>query len=221
MESTDTNTRLKISDFGLSKFVGEHSFMKTVCGTAIYVAPEVLMSNGTHRYGPQVDVWSLGVILFVSLSGYLPFSQEYGGVPLEQQIIRGRPRYSASHWRGVTPAARALVRRLLTVPVRARITLDQVLQHPWMQDIDVISRVELLLRTKRPHKNMSVSICLNDTENEENNNPVVMLASKLKRNLTNSYNSSEPLPKKIKIALDHNDISDDTSSIKSIECFEF
>lgn len=64
MESAEDETLVKITDFGLSKFVGEDSFMKTMCGTPLYLAPEVLRANG-RGYGPEVDVWSLGVIFFV------------------------------------------------------------------------------------------------------------------------------------------------------------
>jgi serine/threonine-protein kinase Chk2 len=57
---------IKISDFGLSRIVGEASFMKTMCGTPNYVAPEVLtMAPGKSGYNKAVDLWSLGVILFV------------------------------------------------------------------------------------------------------------------------------------------------------------
>lgn len=65
MEGEQEETLVKITDFGLSKFVGEDTFMKTMCGTPIYLAPEVLKANGQRSYGPEVDVWSLGVILFV------------------------------------------------------------------------------------------------------------------------------------------------------------
>ncbi|KOB78749.1 Cell cycle checkpoint kinase 2 [Operophtera brumata] len=65
LESMEEETLVKLTDFGLSKFVGEDSFMKTICGTPLYLAPEVLRSNGVQCYGPEVDVWSLGVIFFV------------------------------------------------------------------------------------------------------------------------------------------------------------
>lgn len=65
LESQEDDTLVKITDFGLSKFVGEDSFMKTMCGTPLYLAPEVLRANGQRSYGPEVDVWSLGVIFFV------------------------------------------------------------------------------------------------------------------------------------------------------------
>ena len=54
-----------MTDFGLSKFVGENSLMKTLCGTPSYLAPEILLSAGTSGYSKAVDLWSLGVILFI------------------------------------------------------------------------------------------------------------------------------------------------------------
>ena len=56
---------MQITDFGLSKVVGEQSLMKTLCGTPSYLAPEVLSTAGTGGYSKAVDLWSLGVILFI------------------------------------------------------------------------------------------------------------------------------------------------------------
>jgi serine/threonine-protein kinase Chk2 len=58
-------TIIKVSDFGLSKFVNSQCIMKTLCGTPLYVAPEVLATKGLGSYTKKVDIWSLGVILFV------------------------------------------------------------------------------------------------------------------------------------------------------------
>lgn len=58
-------------DFGLSKIVGDqNAVLQTTCGTPIYVAPEVLMGEG---YGPEVDLWSVGVIMYILLCGFPPF----------------------------------------------------------------------------------------------------------------------------------------------------
>ena len=67
---------VKLSDFGLSRVFDDSSFMKTMCGTPAYVAPEVLMSAGTGGYTDAVDMWSLGVIMYVMLSGFHPFNLE-------------------------------------------------------------------------------------------------------------------------------------------------
>ncbi len=57
--------QIKISDFGLSRIVGEGSFMQTMCGTPQYLAPEVIMKTESSGYGKLVDLWSLGAILFI------------------------------------------------------------------------------------------------------------------------------------------------------------
>lgn len=64
LESSNEETLLKVSDFGLSKFVQNDSVMKTLCGTPLYVAPEVLQTGGRGAYTKKVDIWSLGVVLF-------------------------------------------------------------------------------------------------------------------------------------------------------------
>jgi serine/threonine-protein kinase CHEK2 len=69
--SNDTDSLVKISDFGLSKIIAEAD-MKTVCGTQLYVAPEIL-KNGNKGYSNKVDIWSLGCLLFAMLSGSVPF----------------------------------------------------------------------------------------------------------------------------------------------------
>jgi serine/threonine-protein kinase Chk2 len=65
LSSDERETLVKVSDFGLSKFVDSQSIMKTMCGTPLYVAPEVLETKGLGSYTKKVDIWSLGVILFV------------------------------------------------------------------------------------------------------------------------------------------------------------
>lgn len=64
LESSDEDTLLKVSDFGLSKFVHKDSVMRTLCGTPLYVAPEVLITGGRASYTQKVDIWSLGVVLY-------------------------------------------------------------------------------------------------------------------------------------------------------------
>ncbi|CAH0715605.1 unnamed protein product, partial [Brenthis ino] len=213
LESTEDETLVKITDFGLSKFVGEDSFMKTMCGTPLYLAPEVLIANGQYTYGPEVDVWSLGVILFVCLVGYLPFSSDYKERSLRAQIVSGAYRMSASHWRGVSAAARRLVARMLAVRPAQRITLDLILAHEWMQDSDVIIRIDKLL--SRAQFMESPDIVSNESVEENNNNKknvtVLKVVASGKRALSDSYNSCEPVPKKLRVDLESNDTSSNNS----------
>ncbi|CAG9786697.1 unnamed protein product [Diatraea saccharalis] len=223
LESKQDDTIVKITDFGLSKFVGEDSFMKTMCGTPLYLAPEVLRANGQRCYGHEVDVWSLGVILFVCLVGYLPFSNEYKEMTLREQILSGQYKYSPSHWKGISLQAKLLMKRMLTVQVERRITLDQILNHAWMQDHDIIIRVEKILSLAVQNKNFN-HLSLTSASDEENMNAdnvtVIRLVATGKRALSDSYNSCEPFPKKLKIALNSGDENktDDTSSATNSVC---
>ena len=65
LQNDDLETLIKVTDFGLSKFVDAGSIMKTFCGTPTYLAPEILETAGTGAYTKAIDVWSLGVILFI------------------------------------------------------------------------------------------------------------------------------------------------------------
>merc|ERR1712126_16670 len=78
LSNDDSNPLIKISDMGLSKLVDHTTFLQTFCGTPQYLAPEVLISRvrGDGSYGFEVDMWSLGVILYILLCGCPPFSTE-------------------------------------------------------------------------------------------------------------------------------------------------
>lgn len=71
----DPYQNVKIADFGLSNIMTDGEFLKTSCGSPNYAAPEVI--SGRLYAGPEVDVWSCGVILYVMLCGRLPFDDEY------------------------------------------------------------------------------------------------------------------------------------------------
>ncbi|CAO2629038.1 Serine/threonine-protein kinase Chk2 [Lemmus lemmus] len=122
LSSQEEDCLIKITDFGQSKILGETSLMRTLCGTPTYLAPEVLVSNGSAGYSRAVDCWSLGVILFVCLSGYPPFSEHKTQVSLKDQIT------------SVAFLALDLVKKLLVVDPKSRFTTEEALNHPWLQD---------------------------------------------------------------------------------------
>ena len=106
----DKNLHVKLADFGLAKIIGEESFTTTLCGTPSYVAPEILADSKQRKYTKAVDVWSLGVVLYICLCGFPPFSDELYSrdfpYTLSQQIKSGRFDYPSPYWDSVGDPAR-------------------------------------------------------------------------------------------------------------------
>lgn len=137
LDTHDDETLLKVSDFGLSKFVNNDSVLKTLCGTPLYVAPEILLNSGRGSYTKKVDIWSLGVVLFTCLSGTLPFSEDYG-TPVAEQIKKGDFSFTHSAWRSVSQVAKTLIMEMLTVNYNQRPNIDYILRHKWLKDPEVV-----------------------------------------------------------------------------------
>ncbi|KAI6092033.1 Pkinase-domain-containing protein [Hypoxylon rubiginosum] len=120
----DENLNVKIADFGLSNIMTDGNFLKTSCGSPNYAAPEVI--SGKLYAGPEVDVWSCGVILYVLLVGRLPFDDDH--IPsLFSKIQRGV--FTVPHW--VPSEAASLIRRMLQTNPVQRIIIDEIRQDPW------------------------------------------------------------------------------------------
>lgn len=130
--------KLKITDFGLAKHRKDGQRMATACGTPGYVAPEVLMSSSTTKYGPEVDLWSLGVIVYILLCGFPPFYHE-NTQELYKQIKSGHFEFIDPYWTDISQAAKDLIKGLLTVNPKKRFTPDQVLSHPWVARGDEVA----------------------------------------------------------------------------------
>lgn len=120
----DTDLNVKIADFGLSNIMTDGNFLKTSCGSPNYAAPEVI--NGKLYAGPEVDVWSCGVILYVLLVGRLPFDDEH--IPsLFAKIAKGHyvvPSYMSA-------GAASLIKKMLAVNPVHRATIDDIRNDPW------------------------------------------------------------------------------------------
>ncbi|KAH7023289.1 kinase-like domain-containing protein [Ilyonectria destructans] len=132
----DKNLSVKLADFGLAKIIGEESFTTTLCGTPSYVAPEILADSKQRKYTKAVDVWSLGVVLYICLCGFPPFSDELYSrdfpFTLSQQIKTGRFDYPSPYWDSVGDPALDLIDSMLIVDADKRFTIDQCLAHPWL-----------------------------------------------------------------------------------------
>ncbi|KAG9444974.1 hypothetical protein H6P81_016314 [Aristolochia fimbriata] len=122
----DSKYNVKIADFGLSNIMRDGHFLKTSCGSPNYAAPEVI--SGRLYAGPEVDVWSCGVILYALLCGTLPFDDE--NIPNLFKKIKGGIYTLPSH---LSAGARDLIPRMLVVDPMKRMTIPDIRQHPWFQ----------------------------------------------------------------------------------------
>jgi len=125
-EKEDTD-HLKLIDFGFSHIWEPNTKMALSCGTLAYVAPEVLKKS----YTSKCDLWSLGVILFILLAGYMPFS---GGERVQRKAIEdGKYMWLQERWKTVSEEAIDLVKKLLTKDAEVRLSADQALAHAFIQ----------------------------------------------------------------------------------------
>ncbi|KAF6176120.1 hypothetical protein GIB67_000214 [Kingdonia uniflora] len=125
----DENSPLKATDFGLSVFFKQGQVFRDIVGSAYYIAPEVLK----RRYGPEVDIWSIGVMLYILLSGVPPFwaESEHG---IFNAILRGHVDFTGVPWPSISSGAKDLVRKMLNSDPKQRLTAFQVLDHPWIKE---------------------------------------------------------------------------------------
>ncbi|ODV95272.1 hypothetical protein PACTADRAFT_50017 [Pachysolen tannophilus NRRL Y-2460] len=122
----DDQLNVKIADFGLSNIMTDGNFLKTSCGSPNYAAPEVI--SGKLYAGPEVDVWSCGVILYVMLCGRLPFDDEF--IPaLFKKISNGV--YTLPNY--LSPGAKNLLTKMLVVNPLNRITIHGIMEDEWFK----------------------------------------------------------------------------------------
>jgi calcium/calmodulin-dependent protein kinase I len=141
--TTDPNSIIKITDFGLAKVIN-NDLMTTACGTPGYVAPEILTGKG---YDIAVDYWSIGVILYVMLCGFPPFSED-SNEKLFDMIKTGNYEFPSPQWDPISDYAKDLIKKLLVVDPSKRLTADGILKHPWVVG-DVTPRKNLPIVTAK------------------------------------------------------------------------
>ncbi|XP_034029271.1 calcium/calmodulin-dependent protein kinase IGb [Thalassophryne amazonica] len=125
--SQDENSKIMISDFGLSKMV-DNGIMSTACGTPGYVAPEVLAQK---PYSNAVDCWSIGVITYILLCGYPPFYEETES-QLFSKIMKAQYEFDSPFWDNISESAKDFIRNMMQKSPSMRYNTDQALRHPWI-----------------------------------------------------------------------------------------
>ena len=220
----DLNNNVKICDFGIGRILSSpKQLLYDQCGTLMYMAPEILLSNKEQGYeGFPVDIWSAGISLYIMLSGTLPFifkkdkedgesesesknesinNNEDDNFELQYAIVNKEPKKIEN----ISDEAKDLLKGILNKDPNKRLTVEQILNHPWLSDINknnnhLFTKAEIVMLSKtfvdyRKAKiddlkeNFSLS---NLTSNKENGN---------KENITDKssilapYNSIYTAPK--------------------------
>ncbi|XP_030424841.1 serine/threonine-protein kinase D3-like isoform X2 [Gopherus evgoodei] len=128
LASDEPYPQVKLCDFGFARIIEESSFRRSLVGTPAYLAPEVLRQHGYNR---ALDMWAVGVIIYVSLSGTFPFNEEED---VNDQIQNAAFMYPRQTWASISLEAVSLIHQLLQVKLRKRLSVNKALNHPWLQD---------------------------------------------------------------------------------------
>ncbi|KAL3887299.1 hypothetical protein ACJMK2_027241 [Sinanodonta woodiana] len=140
----DAGLNIKIADFGFSNKFSPDSKLKTWCGSPPYAAPELF--EGKEYDGPKVDIWSMGVVLYVLVCGALPFD---GSTlqSLRSRVLSGKfrvPFYMSTE-------CEDLIKRMLTVEAEKRTIIEQIIHHSWMKQGDDNTEFEqMIMEYNRP-----------------------------------------------------------------------
>ncbi|CAM5153632.1 unnamed protein product [Natator depressus] len=127
MQLPDPDSKIMISDFGLSKIEGSGSVMSTACGTPGYVAPVVLAQK---PYSKAVDCWSIGVIAYILSAVWLPPFYDENDAKLFEQILRAEYEFDSPYWDDISESAKDFIQHLMEKDPSKRFTCEQALQHP-------------------------------------------------------------------------------------------
>ncbi|KAL4230830.1 Serine/threonine-protein kinase dclk1 [Mactra antiquata] len=151
----DGTKSLKLGDFGLATYTTEELY--TVCGTPTYVAPEILSETG---YDTKVDVWAAGVIMYILLCGFPPFTSDKNDQEeLFESILSGKFEFPSPYWNDVSEQAKDLITNMLIIDPKKRYTAADVTKHDWVtaknasdRDIHVQIAKEIKSRFNRKPK---------------------------------------------------------------------
>ena len=128
------NGKVKIMDFGLSKIMGSKEKSVDGFGTLTFVAPEVLVRT---PYNKEIDIWSLGVILYLMLSGVLPFDDESDNEEVIAKLtVYSEVKFPSQHWSNRSALVIDLIKRCLTKDPAQRIKIDNILEHGWIKQFN-------------------------------------------------------------------------------------
>jgi calcium/calmodulin-dependent protein kinase I len=147
---------IKIADFGESRSFKEGQ-LNTYCGTPDYMAPEIIRGES---YGPEVDIWSIGVITYVMLSGFPPFDGE-NDIEVFASILSVRYDFPSPEWNKISQSAKTFIQSILLENPKQRLTASGCLSHPWLTEnvpLELRSNVKSGVNENKLIKNIDGSL---------------------------------------------------------------
>ena len=141
LQSESINSTLKLTDFGCAGYGTSRNMSQYRCGTLYYFPPEVLLSK---EYDKSCDMWALGVVLYSLLSGCYPFYASSGAESsaaalspsVESRIVNGTFSFPSPEWSHISHLAKDLIRQLFATDPKKRLTVEGLLEHPWVRGDD-------------------------------------------------------------------------------------
>ena len=135
MTETENMSQIKIMDFGLSKIMGPEEHVVDGFGTLSFVAPEVLVRT---PYNKEVDIWSLGIILYYMLTGLLPFDDDSDNEEIiAKMIVFNECKFPKNAWEGRSDEVIDLIKRCLEKSPEKRINIESYLKHKWFKKFNL------------------------------------------------------------------------------------
>jgi len=139
MTSNDDDSDIRILDFGLSKILGPNEKCDEPYGTLTYCAPEIIVDE---PYSKAVDLWSLGIMTYLMVSGKLPFNSEDEN-EIARKVVYDEPDYVRNPvWKNISPECIDFIKRLLNKDQNKRMTIKGVLEHKWIKMFDTNNLIE-------------------------------------------------------------------------------
>ena len=135
MTDLTSKADIRLLDFGLSKIIGNEEKCTEPYGTLSFAAPEVLQAK---PYDKSADLWSIGIITFLLLCGYLPFDDKHSEKEIARQTIHDPVPYEKKIWSKYSPEAWIFVEGLLQKNPEKRYSIKEVLEHPWIKKMDSV-----------------------------------------------------------------------------------
>jgi len=130
----DPYFRIYVTDFGLSQFAKPSEELKDAAGSVAYMAPEMIDSD---TFTQSVDVWGIGVITYVVLSGSLPFFDNDEN-KLMDKIVDQPVEFKSKKWEKISDNAKDFIKKMLTKDPKKRLTISEAMAHPWLKKVDTL-----------------------------------------------------------------------------------